>query len=174
MNPNPNYPNYTYLKTTIIILMLMVSTVSLAQENALKLSKMENGEIKRTKFYNEGRRVKIITHNGEKYKGKFTILDNETLNIGNIDISLKKIKRIRLSGDGKVIAGAIALVVGASLSIYSMMLLSTEVVTFGLVKSANAGNLFLIGSALNIGGIYFLIENSPKRENWKIEIVQNE
>lgn len=174
MNSSPNAPNLTYLKNAMIILVMISSMSSLAQANSLKLTKIKDGKIKRTKLYEEGRRVKITTLNGEKHKGKFTILDEKTLNIDNIDIPLNEIDKIRLSGDGIVAIGAVMVIAGASLSIYSSILLSAEVISFGLLKVANAGTMFLIGNGLNLAGLFFLIDNSPKKKNWKLEIVQHE
>lgn len=84
----------TVLSVLVVIFFFGFSYDVIAQEKGLELSHKKG---KRVKFLKENRRVKVFTEDGNKYKGRFTIIDNETIeikgnriNIGDIEVIRKK------------------------------------------------------------------------------------
>ena len=51
--------------------------------------------MERRKFLKENRRIKVFTEDGNKYKGRYTIVDNETIEINGSLIKIEDIEVIR-------------------------------------------------------------------------------
>ena len=172
MIERPHYSNHLFLKLVFLISLAIAPSIAYTQVHALKLTKIKNGEIKRTKIYEEGERISLRTKDGEKYKGKFTVVDQTKIAVGDNEIPIEEIYKIRLSGDGKVILGTILLTAGWGAIALSTVYLFAEIFTLGIAEYAYTETLFLIGSASYGGGLYLLLSNSPKSKNWKIEIIK--
>lgn len=80
------------MKTTALILLLLLAFPSIAQQKALVLTKIKTGK---TRVYQENKRIKVKTFDGEKLKGKFKIVDVRTIEIDGNQISLDSIKNIQ-------------------------------------------------------------------------------
>lgn len=80
------------MKTTVLIFLLLLTFPSFAQQKALVLTKIKT---EKTKVYQENKRIKVKTFDGEKFKGKLKIIDVRTIEIDGDQITLDSIKNIQ-------------------------------------------------------------------------------
>lgn len=161
--------NYLFLLFPIFFFSKTVYT----QEYVLKLEKVRNGKVKKTKIFKEGTLLVIRTHKG-RHKGVFAIKDRNSiiLNGGEI-IRLEDIKKFRRP-NGKLIGGVTLTVVGAVSfwgGLLAMGLEDTfsedddnyaEIVTFGGLAA------FTVGTQLVAN-----YNHNPKRtKNWQLSIIE--
>lgn len=85
--------NSTLIKIALVLFFCFQTTGGLfAQSKYLLLQKTNTQKIK---VFNEDVRLKIRTLDGDKLRGKFQIIDSNTISIKNQLIALSEIKRIR-------------------------------------------------------------------------------
>lgn len=105
------------VKTVLCLLMLFLfgtTQTILAQEEGIQITHHKG---KRVKFLKEGKRIKIFTNSGEKYKGRYTIIDAETIQIKEHTIKLEDIYLIKKKSLFNTITKMTIFVVGASVMI---------------------------------------------------------
>lgn len=100
------------------ILFLLIGQNVWTQEKGLEISSKKRS---RVKFLKENRRIKVFTEDGKKYKGRFSVVDDKTINIKGTDIKLEEIYLIRKKDLGLSIVkgaifaiGTVAIIGGAS------------------------------------------------------------
>lgn len=111
------------LKHVLTLFLIIVTTTSFAQENTLQLEYQERDV---TRTIKENKRIRIKTIGGDKYKGRFTIIDSQTIAIQGISIPLGDIEKIKrdpllltvLATTGFVYLGVIVVGVGAIVAIF--------------------------------------------------------
>lgn len=81
-----------FIKCSILLAFLSAPSIFVAQELGIQLSH-KNGNRKR--LIKEGSRIKIITSEGKKHKGRFNILNDSTIAIKGIAINLNTIELVR-------------------------------------------------------------------------------
>ncbi|WP_405415493.1 hypothetical protein [Maribacter sp. Asnod1-A12] len=79
-------------KALFFITFLFFSFASFAQENSLKIL---NKRIAKEITIKENKRITIRTHNGEKISGRFTIFDEQSIEIKNQNILISDIVSIK-------------------------------------------------------------------------------
>ncbi len=80
------------MKRIILILILIYAGALLGQTNVLILEKIRNGK---QKILPANTNIKIVTNDGNKYKGAFQVADNKTIIMGADSIKISEIKKIR-------------------------------------------------------------------------------
>lgn len=118
----------------ILFFFLSLNYTLVAQEKGLKLTHKQKD---RLKFLKENRRIKVFTKDGNKYKGRFSIIDSETIEIKGEKIDLANISVIRKKDIGTSITKVVGLGIGTSV----------------IIASAVSSNIFtiLIGTTFGIG-----------------------
>lgn len=91
----------------VLSLMLVVGHSCFSQEYFLKLDKIRRGEVIKTKSFYEGHWVRLKTTNGQKHKGNYFVVDENTIKVNNQDIKLSDVSKIRF--DNKHLFGGITL-----------------------------------------------------------------
>ena len=74
------------------ILFLSSGSVAICQEVGIEMTHRNRNRVRVVK---EGQRVKVRTLNGDKFKGRFTVLDENTIRINEETVALDDIKSIR-------------------------------------------------------------------------------
>ena len=130
----------------LVLLCVCVLSVNLAvaQKRAIKISKNSTGK---EKIIKENKRIRITTVNGEKYKGRFTIKDDQSIEIDGEIIQLDDIAKIkRNSLLLNILTSGSMIYVGSGLLGIGLLV--------GLLTDSSAAYLLTVpGSALNEGGI---------------------
>ncbi|WP_299675081.1 hypothetical protein [uncultured Dokdonia sp.] len=99
----------------LLILFLFGTTQTIfAQEEGIQITHHKG---KRVKFVKEGKRIKVFTDSGEKYKGRYTIIDEETIQIKGQDIKLEDIYLFKKKSLFNTITKSVIFVVGTSVMI---------------------------------------------------------
>jgi hypothetical protein len=152
------------MKIYLILLMVFLSIVSYSQKSSIVVHKKNSEKIKEIA---ENKRIKIITLEGKKYYGRFTIVDSASIKIEGNVVALDSITRIRR----KSLFGAIVnpMVVGFGLAnIFG-----------GFVALAAPGSNMegALGSFLLTTGVVLVavsaISSSYKSKKWDYSIKYN-
>jgi len=163
------------MKTRIILWFFFfgVVTTSGAQEYFLKLEKVKNGYVRKTRIFEEGTVLILRTTNGIRQKGIFAIKDNESIILNNgAIIQLKDIKKVR-SPNGKL-AGGLTLFTLGSLAFSGGLLGMAVEDIFGDDSNSNAEIVTVAGLASFTTGIVLMSHHNYKPKNgiWRISIGQ--
>ncbi len=98
-----------------LIFFLLIGSISFAQSQQ-RILKVHNPKTGQTIKIKENKRVKLITKDGTKMKGKIQILDNEQITLKKKTINLSDIAQIRRSPwIGSALTSGLALYSGATL-----------------------------------------------------------
>jgi hypothetical protein len=144
-------------KTTFLIFVLFSSMMLKAQEKGVNLTNKESGK---TVFLKENRRVLMKTDSGKVFKGRFKIVDNNSVVISKDTIALSSIVLIKKKPLGLSIASGV-LVLGVATPI--------------VVGSAAAGGyaVLLIPAGAAIGGVGMALPAFSRRyvaTNWSYAV----
>lgn len=144
------------MKSVSFIFFFLITFSLLAQEKVLEISRTGS---ETSRIFKENKRVKVKTITGEKYIGRFQILNADDIEIeGNI-IPLSSIKNIK---SRSVVAG----IVGTVLIISGPYFLGISPI-MALVYSSTAGFIFAGGGVVTtLAGIFFN-EFAPNHRNTK-------
>ena len=148
------------MKKTITILFFISIQIVLSQQKGLHLIHNKKND---TVFLVENRRIKIMEANGNYVAGKFSIVNDSTINIKNKIIPLDSIVKVRKASTFSAIASPIAVSIGAIF------------LTFG-IGGAVAGGYGLLATVILVppGLPLFIVPftaNRHKKEKYKYEIV---
>ncbi|MEP6261618.1 MAG: hypothetical protein ABJ092_08580 [Gillisia sp.] len=150
------------MKVLTLFFLLVFSQQILAQQ-ALEISSTGSDKVK---IFKENKRVKVKTLQGEKFIGRFQIMDGKNIEIeGNI-ISLNDIENIKsrsiaagIAATGLIVYGAVVVVVG---------------IVVGL-NFANTPDIFIVGGigAIIMGsGIFFNeFAKNHRTTKWSYKII---
>ena len=150
----------------LILLCVCVLSVNLAvaQKKAIKISKNSTGK---EKLIKENKRIRITTVDGEKYKGRFSIKDDQSIEIDGEIIQLDDIAKIKrnslllniLTSGSMIYVGSALVGIGALIGL--------------LTDSSTAYLLTIPGAALITGGILSpnLSKGYKKDKDWSFEII---
>lgn len=158
------------IKPILFILLSLLTIPLIGQESALEMSKSGT---EKSILFKENKRVKVKTLDGEKYIGRFQILDADTIEIeGNI-IPLSSISNIKNRSIAAGIAGTILIVAGIATIIYGNTVMFLTVVTLGLVSPTFGVVVTVFGFAITAAGIFFNEFAENHRSNkWTYKIVK--
>lgn len=133
-----------------------------AQDRVLEMA--QNGA-DQVRTFKENKRVKVKTVEGEKYIGRFKILDANTIEIKGNSIPLDSIANIKSRSVGAGIVGTVLIISGAYLVLISPMM--------ALVASSTAGIIMVSGGAgMTLSGIFFNEFAINHRNNkWSYNII---
>lgn len=102
------------MKIYLVLLTVFFSIVSYSQEKSIVVHK-KNSE--KTKEIAENKRIKVVTVDGKKYYGRFTIIDSASILIEGNAVALDSITRIRRRSLFGTIVNPIVVVFGTVLII---------------------------------------------------------
>lgn len=119
-----------------------------------------------TRIFNENKRVKVRTLEGEKFIGRFEIIDQNSIKIKDNIIFLDSISNIKSRSVVAGIGRVLLIITG------SYMLLTSPLVA--LAAGSNTG-LYLsgIGTAFILTGIFHnVLVRNQKNNNWTYKIIE--
>lgn len=146
-------------KIVSLFCLILVSCVSVAQTNQIVL---ENKKTQKKVRITENKRIKVVTTDGKKYVGKFSIIDDTTIKIDENSIALDSIATIQKRSVFSSIARPVLIVLGT-------------VSLVGAIAGAAYGGYGYIATLIlvPIGTPMVLIPlsaNRHKNENWSYTI----
>lgn len=153
--------NRKYILFTLIFLFCVSIQ---AQDKFLEMSK---GGTDKVRTFKENKRVKVKTIEGEKYIGRFQIVDNSSIEIKGNNISLDSISNIK---SRSVVAG----VAGTILIIYGSLWMAAGGFLHIYPGDPPVGNgLLIAGAVLTSAGIFFNeFARNQRNENWSYKIIE--
>ena len=155
------------IKYLIFAISILTFSLGFSQERGIELIKKNNS--KRIEFLKEHKRIKVKTTDGKTYNGRFTIIDNKTIMINKITLTLDSIVKIK----NQALFGTIV----------SKVLISIGVITIGGIAISTAvkpsGNDGIGVAVLGVSGILVggsgaiipLSKESHKIEKWEYKII---
>ena len=148
------------MKKYLMLLFLLVSFCwSYSQQRGIYLmSKKGNRET----YLPENRRIKITLNNGKKIAGHFTILNQDTIIIKEVEINIDSILKIRRASNFSTILTPIAVANGSVLTIVGVLLLNSG------SYLASVGIIPIIYGSVFI--ILPLLGKKHSSENWTYKI----
>lgn len=147
------------MKKTILIMFLIFSTITtFSQEKGLLLTNTTN---KKTDFLIENRRIKVFTEDGKKIAGKFKIIDENTIEINSILISMNSIQKVRKASIFSAISTPILVTAGS---------IGTVLGVAGVFKSDTIGSIGYLPPSIPLT-IIPLHPNKHPKEKWEYKIV---
>ena len=81
------------IKNLIFAISILTFSLGFSQERGIEFINKNNS--KRIEFLKEHKRIKVKTTDGKTYKGRFTIIDDKTIMINKITITLDSIVKIK-------------------------------------------------------------------------------
>ena len=145
--------------------MLLVSKLC-AQENYIRIYKPNTNKEYRIQ---ENKKIRIVTNDGQKIKGRFTIVDPSHIRMKNQKIPISEISKIKRNPFLET------LVVNGSLYFFGNQFFFVGLFGYGIGREP----IFLAGIVAGVGMVY-LATKSPsilryrsKKRNWNFEIVSN-
>lgn len=150
------------MKIFILFFLLIFSLPTMAQE-ALKISKTGSDKVK---LFEENKRVKVKTVEGEKHIGRFQIIDDQNIAIKGKIIPLSSIANIK----SRSVVGGIA---GTFLIVYGAVVLGV-----GLIVGSSFGtqsDIYIVGgmgAVIMASGILFNeFAKNHRDQKWSYKIV---
>ena len=148
----------------LFLLSFLFCLPAVAQQQVLEMTKTGTEKIR---TFKENRRVKIKTSEGEKYIGRFQIIDDHTIEIeGNI-IPLNSITNIKRRS---IVAG----IAGTALIIYGSLYALVGGLEHLWPNNTQIGNgLFVIGAVFISSGIFFNeFARNQRSDKWTYKIIE--
>lgn len=154
------------MKNTFIKILCLLSFICNAQHRTLSLHKIIT---KRNFTIVENKRIRVKTIEGKAYKGKFSIIDNNTIAIRKDTIALSSIVKIRKQSFVSGTISTIFKIYGGTILVYGL----TYAVQGGLASAIGLIIIMPIGAA--IGSISFIINGSNHKSSmWEYKINSDE
>lgn len=150
-------------KLALILLMLFAGQATFAQERALKIT---NSETQKEIIINENRSIKISTADGQKVKGRFSVLDNSHIVLDGREFALNEIRDIKRNP-------LLTSIFTTGLLIYGGGILTGFGALIGVLVDSNAYWLMVPGAAMIFTGLKSpnINRKFSKDKNWVLEIV---
>ncbi len=155
---------------TLIVLVFIPIVSAMAQEYVLKFEKVRNGEIKKTRIFEEGT-ILIVRTKDARYKGVFAIKDKQSIILdGGEIIKLSDIVKFR-KPNGRLFGG-ITLTVLGGVTTWGGLLASSLEDIFDDDTNDNAENATVIGFLAMTSGIVLMTNynHKPEKINWNLSI----
>ncbi|QCX01209.1 hypothetical protein FGM00_14215 [Aggregatimonas sangjinii] len=80
------------MKAILILLFLMITRQSYTQNRVIL---MTNNKTQKERVVKERKRIRVTKISGEKFQGRFAIVDENTIALDGVEISLSEIEKIR-------------------------------------------------------------------------------
>ena len=149
------------------LFLLLISTfifnVATAQTNAIKITNLNTNK---EKIIKENKRIKLRTLDGQKFKGRFRVVNTNTISIDDINIDLADIDALKRNP-------LFISIIGPSFFIYLGAITVGFSVVAGVFADASALWFVIPGSALLYAGLNSpnFNKNHKRDKGWKFEIV---
>lgn len=151
--------------TCIMLLTLFFLNGIAAQEKSIKVfNKLNEKQI----IIKENKRVKIRTFNGLKVSGRFKIIDHQTIIIGDKEIKLSQIKKMKRN--------PLLLAIGTRVFLfYTSAVLSVTGIVYAFTGCTAAFLLIIPSTACTYGVIKppNLLREYKTTSNWKYQIIES-
>jgi len=157
------------MKTYLVLLIAFFSIVSHSQEKSIIIHKTDTD---RSKEIMENKRIKVVTADGTKHWGRFTVVDASHIMINEKVIPLDSIVKIRRKSLGGTIILPVLIVYG------SVYVAAGAAVYVALVGSSTATVAAIAGGAVAAPGVALIVipstpNNHPKDRTWEYTIKYN-
>jgi hypothetical protein len=153
------------MKTIISLVFCLLATFF--STNAQEMSILvQNKNSEKSIYLEQNKRIKVVTTDGRRYFGRFTVVDDKTISINNTLISLTSIEKIKR----KSLVSTIATPIVCYVAVY-LILGGTAVAAIGGRSFAPIG-LGLISTGFALPPIA-LISNKHPKDQWRYTLVEN-
>lgn len=142
------------------VLFLLAGQNVWTQEKGLEISSKKRSRVKLLK---ENRRIKVFTEDGKKYKGRFSVVDDKTINIKGTDIKLEEIYLIRKKDIGTTIIKVVGLGIGTSIIVASAVSSNVFTILVGVSFGITMDVLTLAIPEIAIGSL--------DKDRWSYKII---
>ena len=149
------------MKIYLLLLIAFLSIVSYSQEGSIVLHKKN---VKKIKEIAENKRIRVVTLDGKKYYGRFTIIDSASIQIEGNVVALNSITKIRRKSLFGTIVNPIVIVFGTVL-----------IITAAVAGSGPYGGIVVavfLPPGIAMASIA-AISSSYKSKNWEYSIKNN-
>jgi hypothetical protein len=163
-----NWSKYLFILFPILFFVNTVYT----QEYALRLEKIRNGKIRKTKIFEEGTLLVIRTETG-RHRGIFAVKDSASIILeGGEIIKLRDIVKFR-KPNGRLFGG-LTLTIAGGLTFWGGLLVSSFEGVFEEDTNDTAENVTMLGFlAMTTGTVLMANYNhKPIKRNWNLSIMQ--
>ncbi|MFS4469245.1 hypothetical protein [Maribacter sp. 2210JD10-5] len=144
------------MKQLLILLFLLTANQSFAQKATLLIT---NTETQKQKLIEERKRIRITKSTGEKFQGRFWIIDENTIVLDGVEINLSEIIKIRRHPLFNTIFIKSNLIHIGSLGMF-----------FGILGTglSGEGGILVGGAAVLAAGIYGAIKSPNLNKGYNI------
>jgi hypothetical protein len=149
----------------IIVTLLFTSFYSIAQKGIL----LNGKENEKQKFLKENTRIKLTLNNGQNLKGRFQIVDDQTISINDNLVNLDSVVMFKQAHLFKEIASVVLFVGGTVVLIVGISALSTPDAFWGF-------NLLTLLIPHGIGMLVtapFMLQKERKVSDWNFKIIDD-
>lgn len=150
-------------KTVVTFIILVFGMFSSLAQNGILLSKKESNK---NKILYENTRVKVTLSNGQVLKGKFNIVDNQSISIDNQLITLDSIIKIRSNSIARQILVPVSLGIGIVFG--SVAIIGAAAGGWGLLFT-----IILLPPAIPLIAVP-LSQNNHSVVKWSYKIIKSE
>lgn len=150
-------------KLLLLTIGLFFINVAMSQNNALKIINLNTNK---EKIIKENKRIKLITSDGRKIKGRFKVENNSTIIIDNVPIKLTDIEELKRNPLlSSILTSGFLLYYGAITAGFSIII-GALVDSSGFLLTIPAAVMIYIGSnSPNFN------KNHKTEKGWKFEII---
>ena len=146
------------MKNSILFLFLLCCFQNFSQRKELVLAKEKNGK---TVIFKNYKRVKVTTIEGKSYKGRFRVIDDNTIAIGSVLIPLDAIVKIKQR------------TLFSQIISKTLLILGTSIIIIGATAGGFAVIIIPFGVLLDIPAILIpSIENPHNSKDWNYQIIE--
>ncbi|WP_156879197.1 hypothetical protein [Salinimicrobium xinjiangense] len=152
------------MREILFLFSFLIYLPLLAQEQVLEMTKSDSEKVR---TFKQNKRVKIKTLEGEKYIGRFQIIDEKTIEIEGDIIKLNTISNIK---SRSIMAG----IAGTGLILYGSLIALVGGLEHAWADNPQVGNgLFVAGAVIISSGIFFNeFARNQRSDKWNYKIIE--
>ncbi|MPM07082.1 hypothetical protein SDC9_53388 [bioreactor metagenome] len=130
---------------------LLLSVVLCAQDGDFVLKLVKYSDSYDVKYIQEGKRIGLIDHSGNKYSGKLSLPNDSIIIVDNTQFRIEDVSLIRNSGAGIFVLKTFGALLGAG----GLMMIGTgcAVIVDAISAASTPGYIILIPIGLAMGGV---------------------
>lgn len=150
------------MKHLLLIFFLQISLSTFAQAGIL----LKKNDFNRYKVLEENSRIKVTLNNGQILRGKFTIIDDQSILVDNQSVNLNDVVKIRANSMARQIFVPISITMGTYFAIFA-------------VAGAVAGGLNIIATLIGLPLAIPLLaiplsQNNHLSSKWSYTIIESD
>jgi small nuclear ribonucleoprotein (snRNP)-like protein len=150
------------MKHLLFFLLLHLSLSTFAQGGIL----LKKNDFNRYKVLEQNSRIKVTLNNGQILRGKFTIIDEQSILVDNQSVNLNDVAKIRANSIARQIFVPISITLGTYFGIFA-------------VAGAVAGGLAIIATLIGLPLAIPLLaiplsQNNHLSSKWSYKIIEND